>query len=378
MKLAYVTVYDASDIRKWSGSAHYITKALEQQAIEVVYVGSLREYQAYFFKAKQLFYQRVLGKNYHRDREPSILKHYAKQVAHQLNSLNVDVVFSTGTVPICYLECDRPVVVWTDCTYAGMVDFYPRWSNLCRESLINGNQMEQRALSNCQLALFTSQWAAQTAKDHYAIADSNIKVVPFGANIECDRTLEDVRGLVQRRSKQTCKLLFLGVDWYRKGGDLAVQVAQALNDQGLPTELTIVGCTPPADVPDFVTVKGFISKATQDGRDAIDQLLAESHFLLFPSRAECYGVVVAEANSFGVPVVASNVGGIPTAVQTGKNGIAVPLDTFVAEACRFILEAMNHFTHYEELADSAFIEYESRLNWQVAGKTVREYLEGLV
>src|SRR2546430_6272284 len=340
MKIAYVTTYDTSDISNWSGSSYFIVKALKQQSIEVIRIGPLEEYIDYLIKAKVYFYKYVAKKNYHLDREPKILLSYANQIARQLKSLNVDIVFSPGTIPICYLECSKPIVFWTDSTYAGMINFYPRWSNLCRESLINGNRMEQAALSKCRLALYTSDWAAHTAQDNYAVDASKIKIVPFGANIESERNLDDIRTIIAKRSKDVCKLLFLGVDWYRKGGDIAVEIARTLNSQGLRTELRIVGCKPQGDIPDFVSIKGFMPKKTLEERSIFAKLVAESHFLVLPSRADCVPVVIAEANSFGIPVVTSDVGGIPSVVRNGVNGSTFPLENFVEQACNFILQSM--------------------------------------
>jgi glycosyltransferase involved in cell wall biosynthesis len=287
----------------------------------------------------------------------------------------VDVVFSPGTIPICYLECSKPIIFWTDATYAGMINFYPAWSNLCRESVRNGNKMEQAALTNCRLAIYTSDWAAKTAEANYSVDASKVKVVPFGANIESERNVDDIKIVIAKRPKAICKLLFLGVDWYRKGGDIAVEIARALNNQGLRTELTIVGCYPPKSTPDFVAVKGFLSKNTKEGQSLLENLLAESHFLVLPSRADCVPVVIPEANSFGLPVVTSNVGGIPTVVRTGVNGAMFPLENFVQQACTFIRKSMENRTIYNQLAASSFGQYAERLNWKVAGKRVKELLE---
>ena len=139
----------------------------------------------------------------------------------------------------------------------------------------------------------------------------------------------------------------------------------------------MLGCTPPKGLPDCVSVKGFISKASQGGRDAIDAILAGSHFLLFPSRAECYGVAAAEACSFGVPVVASDVGGIPTIVKMGMNGVTLSLTGFVDAACDYVLRYMNDQAAYGELAESAMGQYAARLNWRVAGAAVETLGRGL-
>lgn len=43
-----------------------------------------------------------------------------------------------------------------------------------------------------------------------------------------------------------------------------------------------------------------------------------------------------------------------------------------------LLTSMENTASYQQLADSAFEEYKSRLNWQIAGKTVKALLEDII
>ena len=379
MKIAYVSTYNSSDIERWSGSGYFMGKALEKQCGEVIHIGPLRKHRDNVLRAKQVFYTNVMRKRYIEDRASKVLKSYADQVSARLKDARVDVVFSPGTIPICYLESSAPIVFWTDATVAGVIDFYPAWSDLCHESLRDANRMEQAALSNCRLAIYSSDWAAETAINAYQVDADKVKVVPFGANVESVRDLNDIRIIVAQRRTDVCKLLFIGTEWYRKGGDIAVDITGSLNAMGLKTELTVLGCHIKGSVPDFVSPKGFVSKQTTKGRTLIDRLFAESHFLLLPSRADCVPVVIAEANSFGVPVVASDVGGISTAVRDDLNGYVLSsAEQFVPHACSVILKSMESLSAYRELAIRSFGEYTERLNWQTAGRRVHELLENIL
>jgi hypothetical protein len=44
------------------------------------------------------------------------------------------------------------------------------------------------------------------------------------------------------------------------------------------------------------------------------------------------------------------------------------------EYCEYIYNIFTNYHQYKELALSAFNEYESRLNWRVAGQKVRDLL----
>ena len=374
MKIAYVTTYDSSDIHAWSGLGSYILKALQDSGQDTHTIKNLREDRPFTSRLRGAFYRRVLHKTYLQDRDPAILMSYARQVEKALEGTDCDVVFSPGTVPIAFLQTKKPVVFWTDATFAGMIDFYPGFSNLCAETVKDGNRMEQAALSNCRLAIYSSDWAAESAKRFYDVDPEKVKVVTFGANIECARTERDINEITAKKSFDVCKLVFVGVDWFRKGGDIALSVAEKLNLRGIKTELHIVGCKPPGSIPSFVVEHGFISKKTEEGRKRFDALMAGSHFMILPSRAECCAVAFAEASSFGLPSVSLKVGGIPSAIHDGRNGRTFSPDESHETWCDYIMKFMSSREEYSAMALSSFAEYSQRLNWTSAGREVANLL----
>jgi glycosyltransferase involved in cell wall biosynthesis len=375
LKIAYCTTYDSSDVHAWSGLGFYILKTLQDSGFQTERIGKLSDRKSLFFKIKKLLYKQIVSKTYLWDREPAILVDYANQIEKLLSNIHHDVVFSPSTVPISYLQTKKPIVFWTDATFAGMLDFYPEFSNLCAQTIKNGTVMEQLALSKCSLAIYSSSWAANTAIQNYDINPAKVKVVPFGANISCDRNLQDVNTLIENRSSDICKLLFLGVDWHRKGGEKALAVADSLNQQGIRTELHIAGCNPPVRLPSFAIHHGFISKKTEEGRKLLDKLMSESHFLILPSMAECYGLVFAEASAFGLPSLTTKIGGIPTVIKDGMNGQTFLLEEDHEKYCEYIEGLMASKQEYKKLALSTFNEYSTRLNWSSAGKKVHELIQ---
>jgi len=295
MKIAYATRLPASDMRSWSGLIYYIRQALLQSGLQLQNVETNVAPRRVTTFSKSIVY-RMLSKRYLPDRDHSFASRCSEQVEKALRSIEFDVVFSPGTIPIANLRTEKPIVFWTDATFAGMVDFYSEFTNLSSETIRYGNELEQSALSRCTLAIFSSQWAANTAVQNYDVDPGKVRVVPFGANLDCNRSLQDITQAVMRRNFSVIKLLFVGVEWFRKGGDIALEVATLLNERGTRTELHIVGCEPPSRMPDFVKLHGYISKTTEEGRRNLDELFAGSHFFILPARAECFGLVLAEAS----------------------------------------------------------------------------------
>ncbi|MEO1100149.1 MAG: glycosyltransferase family 4 protein [Bacteroidota bacterium] len=236
--------------------------------------------------------------------------------------------------------------------------------------------MEKLAIQKSEFAIYSSHWAAQTAIDYYHADPAKVRVIPFGANIESNFTHSDIKELIDARPSTVCKLLFIGVDWFRKGGDKALEVAKALNLAGLQTELTLVGCGPDQELPlpGFVKSLGYISKFTQAGQDKVSQLIAESHFLILPTLADCSPIVLCEANAFGVPCLTTNVGGIPTIIHPGSNGQMFDATSSSDSYCDYITHLFSNYSLYKELALSSFEEYKTRLNWAQAGTLLKDLL----
>jgi glycosyltransferase involved in cell wall biosynthesis len=389
MKIALVTVNDIQNKSSWkkelqglSAAGHYIGQYLSDESSVVNYISPLHKKFTWLTKPKWLLYRYILKKDYYRWAEPLISRNYAHQISAKLDRINYDVVLCPeNIVPIAYLNCKQPIVLWTDATLASLINFYRHMNNLCYENIQNLYKMEASALHRCKLLIYTSEWAAQTAIHTYGINPEKIKVVPFGANLEYQRTWNDIQEIVRARDKKVCQLLFIGVDWIRKGGDTALAVVERLNGIGLKAELIIVGCIPPIHkeaLPEFAKVVGFVDKSLPEGTEKINQLFIESHFLILPTLADCTPQVFNEANSFAVPVLSTDVGGINTLIQDGLNGKTFHVNASVSEYGDYIVKLMTDYSSYENLAYSSFEQYESRLNWQVSIGSVKKLVQELI
>ena len=377
MRLAFVTTYDARTARNWSGTPYHMARALLREGVALEYIGPLETRIGRLSRGRAMLHGRN-GGAYLYDRDPGVLRHYARQVESRLAGLDVDAVFSPGTIPIAYLDTHLPIVTWTDATFGAMVDYY--FSGLCGESIRAGNRMERAALARAGAALYASAWAADSAVKDHAGDPTKVHVVPFGANLDDEPSRSEVAALVEKRPRHECRLLFIGVDWFRKGGDLALAVASKLVESGIPTKLTVIGCQAP-EVPssDLIDCLGFIDKSTPAGEATITRLLGESHFLCLPSRAECFGVVFCEASAYGLPSVSVRTGGIGSAVTHGANGYLFDPDGFVESAAESIARYVaNYDDMYVPLAMAAYEEYFSRLNWTTSTQVLVEHLLRLV
>lgn len=377
MTIAFVTTANPSDVGAWSGIPFFMRRSLATHA-KLIDIGPLREKFELLMKVKQVAYSRVLKKNFLRHRSPHILKGYARQIERAVRLHRPDLILSPGTLPIAYLDTDIPIVFWTDATFASMLDFYPDFSDLAKETLEQGHSAEQAALDRCALAIYSSSWAAASACADYGADPAKVRTIPFGANLAHEPTGEDVAAAISKRSSDVCRLLFIGVDWRRKGGDIAQAVAAELNGLGMRTELSVVGCAPDGPTPDYVRPLGFISKTSETGMRTLADLISQSHFLIVPSRADCTPVVFNEAGAYGVPSISTNVGGIGSVIINDVNGYIFASDAPARQYTQYIFEQMASIDRYRAFAHSTHRDYRKRLNWRVTGRAAFDMMDNLL
>jgi glycosyltransferase involved in cell wall biosynthesis len=380
MRIGYVTTYDPRDRSQWSGLGYYVAHALRQQHHCVHGIGPLRKVRPWLIGTKKAFYA-ARRQRYLADRDTEVVKAFGAQASQRLAHLQtehpLDVLVSPGTIPVAYLESERPIVVWSDSCFAAMLDFYPDFTGLCEATRRAGDAIEAAALERAAFVIYSSEWAARTARQCYGVPAEKLAVVPFGANMERTPSLDEVRCLIERRTRaRELKLVFLGVDWQRKGGDVALAVARTLNQQGIPTRLFIAGSRPPlrGKRPPWLVDVGSIGKNSPSRQAALEGLLNDAHFLILPTRADCTPVSFSEANAFGVPALASRVGGVPSIIRSGESGEVFDLGD-VDGYCAFISSTFCRPERYRDLALGAYHEYVTRLNWPVAAGAVSRLLQ---
>jgi glycosyltransferase involved in cell wall biosynthesis len=149
-----------------------------------------------------------------------------------------------------------------------------------------------------------------------------------------------------------------------------VGVTSELIRRGIDTELRVVGCEPPAGAPGFVKRYGYLSENDPEHSALLSRLYCTSDFLILPSEAEGFGVVIAEANAYGLPALATNVGGIRTAIRDEINGRAFDRSSFVQHCANYIVDTITSKERYRQLCNSSLDEYSCRLNWRSAVQSV--------
>lgn len=136
------------------------------------------------------------------------------------------------------------------------------------------------------------------------------------------------------------KLVFVGAHFGRKGGCVAVKIAEMAAARNLPVHVTIVSAldvagdiwTDPAERSFFepylrllnlpnVRFHGALPNA------AVRALLRQSHFSLLPTFADTFGFSAIESMAEGTPVIATRICALPEFINDGENGMLLDLET---------------------------------------------------
>jgi glycosyltransferase involved in cell wall biosynthesis len=228
------------------------------------------------------------------------------------------------------------------------------------------------AIQKAHLLAFSSAWAARSAVEDYHADKAKVHAIPFGAN------LEDIPGreIVQIKQKSgRCKLLFVGVNWQRKGGDIAFETLLKLEEMGIPAELTVCGCRPPKTVfHDRMRVIPFLDKNDEQQRKVLEKLYVISDFLLVPTRNDCTPIVFCEANAYGLPVISTYTGGVPEIVKEGENGFLLPFSARGDTYAEVIARIYRDDQYYAKMVMASRTAFDERLNWDSWGVFMKDLL----
>jgi glycosyltransferase involved in cell wall biosynthesis len=389
LRIGFLSSLDPRDKRAWSGTFYYTSQALQQHCGEVIYINPKEEQPSEtkaFYKKLRVFVKKkfaftnlfALGQKYFVSHyRISTAKRFVKSANLRLRELPLDVIVAAASLTeVAFLETSIPIVLVEDATFASLQNYYPQYTNLPKRVVREMNALTEKAIKKSSLLIYSSTWAAQSAIEDYAAERNKVHVVPIGANIDRPPAKERVLG---KKDASCCRLLFIGFDWQRKGGAIAFETLLKLEEMGIPTELVVCGCVPPSSYRHpHMQIIPFLDKNDPAQNAEFEQLYLSSHFLLLPTRNECFGIVFCEANAFGLPVIATATGGTPEAVKDGENGYLLQPEARGDAYANIIAELFHDEQRYRTLVQSSRAAFEQRLNWDVWGISVATYIKEIV
>lgn len=365
MTIGFLTPSDPLDKKSWSGIYYRLFKTIENRGFTVVPLGPIKytKPQKLIIKTCNILHSIFFQKKYNLIHNFTSAYFAGNFFSKKIKRNNIDVIFApTASTEIALLKTDKPIIYLSDSSFNQIKDYYKLFSNLSTISIKESNLIEKRAILKSRAIIYPSKWAAEYAVNFYKADREKISIIGLGANID---TPEQIN--YHKNYNSTIGFLFLGVDWIRKGGDIALKTLEILHSKGYDVKLTVCGCVPPVKNT-LMEVIPFLDKNKTEDNVRLQELLLQNHFLFLPTRAECYGIVFCEAAAFGLPVITTDTGGVTSIIQNGVNGFALPIDALIEDYVNTIQDLLNSPEKIIAISKSARLKFENELNWDIFGR----------
>ncbi|MGR9085954.1 MAG: glycosyltransferase family 4 protein [Gammaproteobacteria bacterium] len=297
-----------------------------------------------------------------RTRTPYVFNMVRQAMLAKLADRNYGFTFQSQSVFDLSLP-GVPHFVYTDHTHLANLQ-YPGFK---RERLLSRAWIdcEKEIYRNASLNFSMSSNISRSMIEDYGCAPDTVACVYCGANVQAkeDDVFDD-----SRFAKKN--ILFVGVDWQRKGGPVLVEAFRTVLETYPDATLTIVGCNPDIELPNCQVV----------GRIPLPEVkkyFEQASVFCLPTTLEPFGIVFLEAMAHKLPIIASNIGAIPDFVFDGSNGYKVePNDPH--RLARRLIEMVGSPERCKSFGEYGHRLFWDRYTWKKTGERIREKIEPLL
>jgi len=242
-----------------------------------------------------------------------------------------------------------PVFSYHDNDVLTMIEMDPRMKGTSprRRYVRERIAAEKSVFDTAQRIFAFSEWCAGEIRRKYNIAHDRVEVVGAGANIDPGLTSGE-------RDYGARHAVFLGYDFFRKGGHDVLAAFSRVQTQVPGARLTIAGGLPEGEVAPGVRSVGVLR-----GQARVAELFCSASFFVMPSVWEPFGIAFLEAMALGLPCIGSNLCAMPEII--GDTGMVVPPHDpeQLARAMHQLFEPATA----AQLGRAARLRYEQKYGW---------------
>lgn len=365
--LLVATLEDADDPKAWSGTAHNLIAAVRGKVERLTLLSAMPVRRSLGHGAIRA----VLGpERYPLWRTTPALKAFGAQLDAAVIASRPDAVLAISSQALVHSRMLVPTFMLSDAPWFSWRQTYSQFEPIPWYAA-RFAALEAAAARRCTGLFFASHFACTEACRLYGPVAPPAVAVPFGANLRPDAGFVFEEALSGRLKSPTIEMLFLGRDWERKGGPLAVATAKTLHDRGHAVRLHVVGCRPPGlDGREHIITHGPLRVDHARERAGLLRLLETCHVLLVPTRAECFGVVFAEAQAFGLVPVTRLVHAAGEIVRDGITGLTMPPEAGPDDYASAIVSLVRDKARYAGMSRKAYDDSQERFIWSAAARSI--------
>lgn len=273
------------------------------------------------------------------------------------------------------LKQNIPYYIYQDLSYSILEYYYdkipgfkgvPGFSGVDLDYIRTRKERENEILANSTKIFAMSQWMADSIVKLNNIPANKIHVIHAGQNTNIPKFRNE---FIKKEDRN--KLLFIGVDFFRKGGDMVVEAVKLLRKEyNFNITLTVAGpqIWPLGDsIPEGINFLGNVPS------EKIEELLKTHDLFVMPSHFEAFGIVFVEALSYGLPCVGRNSFAMPEIIKPGVNGELIAGNNHIelAEAIIKCLENDNLYKQSIAMQD----DIHNLFSWETKSNEIIQVME---
>lgn len=248
-----------------------------------------------------------------------------------------------------------PHFIYTDHTHLENLNYAANRDNLYSERWI---ALEREVYQNASQVFVRSSNVRRSVIEEYQQASDKVALVYAGSNANVSTTKTEDSDYARPH------ILFVGLDWKRKGGPDLVKAFDLVRENCPEARLTIVGARPEIHIPNCQVIG-------QVKPEELDQYYQQASVFCLPTHLEPFGIVFIEAMTAHLPIVATRVGAIPDFVEEGKNGWLVEPGDVKAIASA-LLRLLKDPAMCRAFGEHSYRLTKERYSWRAVGEKFRE------
>ncbi len=221
--------------------------------------------------------------------------------------------------------------------------------------------LEKSIYQQATLNFTMSSHISHSIIDQYGVTPDKVVCVYGGSNVKADGFNASAKSYDKRN------ILFVGVDWERKGGPELAEAFKKVLQVYPESRLTIVGASPELHIKNCEII----------GRvplSEVSKFYKNASLFCLPTKVEPFGIAFIEAMSYGLPIIATRIGGVPDFVFPGKNGLLV--DSGDVEALSLaLMDLLKDANKRKDYGHASLEIVQDRYSWEKVGQRLKEHIE---
>ena len=234
---------------------------------------------------------------------------------------------------------------------------YQKWFNL-----------EKQTYQQAKIIFTRSQQTRNSIIHTYDIPSE--KVIAVGAGVNPDM----LKQTAERKPEHRFNILFIGKEFYRKGGDIVLQAYKPLKEKYPHIQLYMV--TSDSIPKEYAAPDIHWVQPTWD-RNKIRYQYQNADLFVLPSRLETWGDVLLEAMAQAVPCIGVSADAMPEIIEDGKTGyIVCPEDP---QAFANAMEKMiTNPQKCRQMGNQAYQKLKQNFTWEATVKKMLPHLQSFI